>query len=239
MLISSHKQRLARAQEKRAIVLRYLCEEIWTSQGVIQLIAGLGTRQAAHRLLHSLEKEELVRRAPAPTLAGQGLTIWGITPHGRALTPEADATGHCFEPSRLSVVVVPHHLMVQEARWRAEQAGWADWKRGETMGKDVKCRPDAVATRPDGVSMAIECERTIKTVKGYQKILFNHLEEIRGGKWAGVYYVTPSQVIADGLTRVFNGITHLLGGEAFEEKQRSRFKILTLAEFPPGMEVTK
>jgi hypothetical protein len=283
VLISDPTARAARAEEKRQLVLKYLCEEVWTSQQILQLVAGIGTRQATNRLLLALEKEGLVSRELAPTVAGrQGaerthhgapdrdgregsktargpgvLHLWGITPQGRALTAEADPTGPVFEPGRISIVAVPHQIMLQEVRYRAELAGWSDWIRGEQIGTDrfpladhlmmttkgpggrpitkPRIKPDAVALSHQGVRVAVEVERTIKHKQDYQTVLARHLEAIRTDAWKGVYYIAPTPAIAAGLDRMLKALGVLVGGETFDDQKRSRFKIFSMAEFPAGV----
>jgi hypothetical protein len=179
-----------------------------------------------------MEADDLIRRAPAPVLRGQGVTLWGITAQGRALCPDADPIGHTFEVSKVSLDRVPHQLLLQELRLAAEAAGWTDWQRGETLGKGVPIRPDAMATRPDGHRFAIEAERSIKTAKRYQNVIQSHIKAIRDGSWAGVYYVCPP-TIAAGLERVFQAIRALPGGGDFTDAARRRFRILSVGQWPP------
>ncbi len=232
MLISDPKARADRGQEKRQIILRFLVDEVWSSAQILGQVAGIVARQAVHRTLTAMAREGLIRKAESPTLEGQGTTLWGITPHGRALTPDADPAGHTFEPSKLSLDRVPHQLALQRIRLAAEAAGWTGWTRGETLGKDVAIRPDAMAVRPDGYRMAIECERTIKTAKRYQQIVTGHLRAIRAGDWVGVYYVSPAPVAA-GLERMFLAIERLPGGIPWDEAGRKRFRILPFDQWPP------
>lgn len=231
MLISDPIARAERAQAKRDAVLRFLAGEVWTSAPILGQVAGVAARPAVHRLLVAMERDSLIRRSTAPILAGQGISLWGITPHGRALCPEADPTGPTFEPSRISIQAVPHHLALQALRRQAEAAGWTDWMRGERLGQAVAIRPDAIAKTPAGVQVAVECELTIKTVRRYQSVLAEHLRAIVAGRWVGVYYTSPPSV-ARGLARMFAAIKTLPGGVPFDDTRRSRFKIVTNTSFP-------
>jgi hypothetical protein len=163
--------------------------------------------------------------------------IWGITPHGLALTPSADPAGRYFEPSKLSLERVPHQIALQNIRLDAEAAGWTEWTRGEALGKSPPIRPDALVRRPDGNIVAVECERTIKTAKRYQKVLSEHLRAMRNGKWAGVYFVCPSTV-AIGLQRMFDRIEKLPGGVPWDDTGRRRFRVLSATDFPPNRSAT-
>lgn len=233
MLISDPAARAHAQAEKRRKILAFLGDEVWTSAAILGRVAGIQARQAVHRTLTALEADGLIHRAPAPVLRGQGVTVWGLTAQGRALCPDAAPIGPTFEPSKLRLERVPHQLMLQELRLVAEAAGWTDWTRGEALGKDVAVRPDALVTRPDGHRVALEAERSVKTPKRYQSVIAAHLAAIQGRQWVGVYYVSPP-LIAGGLARIFDAIQALPGGAAFGPVQRSRIKILTPDQWPPG-----
>lgn len=187
MLISDPRARLERAQAKRAAVLSFLADEIWTSSAILGQVTDLAARQGVHRLLTAMEQAGEIRRATAPILDGQGITLWGITPHGLALAPGGVPSQTYFQPSKLSIERIPHQLALQRLRLAAELAGWRNWTRGERLGKAPTVRPDAVVTRSDGNIVAIECELTIKTAKRYQRVIFEHLAEFRqsgpGRRW--------------------------------------------------------
>lgn len=232
MLISDPAIRAARARTKREAVLIFLAKEVWSSAGILGQVAGVNSRQGIHRMLVTMEQAGEIRRATAPILAGQGITIWGIMPHGLALAPVEEAGGTYFQPSKLSIERVPHQLALQKLRLAAEAMGWRSWVRGELLGTSPNIRPDALVSRPDGNIVAIECELTTKTTKRYQRILFEHLQAIRAGRWTGVYYVTPP-ALAPGLTRLFAAIDVLPGAVPFDDTRRARFKILPIDAFPP------
>jgi len=234
MLISDPAARFARAAEKRRAVLLFLGAEVWSSADVLGRVAGIEARQAVHRLLTAMEADELVRRAPAPVVRGQGVTLWGITHQGRALTEGLDPLGPVFEPSKLSLTTVPHQLLLQELRLAAEAAGWTAWTRGERLPKDAPVRPDALVTRPDGHVVAVEAERSLKTPKRYQALVSQHLQAMRKGQWVGVYYVAPPAV-AGGLARIFGAIDRLPGGIPWDDAGRRRFRLLQVAEWPPSL----
>ncbi|MGP9648819.1 MobC family replication-relaxation protein [Halomonas sp. AOP42-C2-23] len=240
-LISDPAARKRAAEEKRARLLAFLRDETWSTAPILQQVAGLQSRQAISTTLRQLERDQLVRRKPL-TIAGlNNVVAWGITPHGLAMSwDDADDMEQrpVFEPSRLTLTRVPHQIDLQTARLAAEAAGWTDWQRGERQGKSEKGRitPDAVATRPDGVRVAIEIERTIKTQKRYQQIIAGHLNAIQSGDWKGVYYVCPDN-LARRLQRLFDVIPYFLHqGERvpFEPQLRRRFQFMALDNFPPA-----
>ncbi|MDA8232723.1 MAG: hypothetical protein M0006_15440 [Magnetospirillum sp.] len=232
-LISDAATRTARAASKRAAVLRYLASEVWSTADLIGRAAGIGCRRVSNRLLSTLAREGSVRRAPAPDLSA--LTIWGITPHGRAVVAGMDAgidpAGPVFEPGRVALSAIPHRLMIQRLRAAGEAAGWTGWTPGDRLARDLATRPDAIGTRPDGVRLAIEAERTVKTPQRYRAIVAGHLKAITAGSYAGVYVVAPPSLVS-GLARIFAAV-RLPGGGALTAAERKRFRVVAETDFPP------
>lgn len=229
MLISSPAERAERAARKRWLVLRFLRDETWSELGILERVMGLKAREAAHRTLVKMEQENLIKRRTVSFVARMSLTVWGITPHGLAHAwdkhePYEDRPH--FEPSKLALSRVQHHLTLQQVRLSMENAGWREWFKGEGLGFKVKIRPDAVALRPDGLRVAIEVELTVKTRKRYQEIVRNHLMLIRQGGWDAVLYLSDSALR---LQRLFDSIDYVvIQGErvALDETHRKRFRAL-------------
>lgn len=237
MLISDPAERAAATTQKRRAVLRFLRDETWSVPDVLAQVAGITSRQGIHSTLKAMERDELVKYHSLPIAGRRDLPTWGITPHGLAFSwDEAEEIEDRprFEPSRLSLSRVPHQIDLQRARLAAEAAGWTDWQRGERLGFSPPIRPDALATTPRGVRVAIEVERTIKTRQRYQQILGSHLEAIRAGHWLAVIYLTP-EGMASRLRRVVEAVPYILeSGERKElnDSHRRRFKFLELSSFP-------
>lgn len=237
MLISDPAERAAATAQKRRAVLRFLRDETWSVPDVLALVAGITSRQGIHSTLKAMERDELVKHHSLPIAGRRDLPTWGITAHGLAFSwDEAEEIEDRprFEPSRLSLSRVPHQIDLQRARLAAEAAGWTDWQRGERLGFSPPIRPDAMATTPKGVRVAIEVERTIKTRQRYQQILGSHLEAIRAQHWLAVIYLTP-EGMADRLRRVVEAVPYILeNGERKElnDSHRRRFRFLELGQFP-------
>lgn len=237
MLISDPTERAAATAAKRAAILRFLRDETWSVPDILGKVAGLSSRQGTHSTLKAMERDELVKSHSLPIAGRRALPVWGITPHGLAFSwDEAEEMEDRprFEPSRITLARVPHQIDLQRARLQAEAAGWTDWKRGERLGFTPAIRPDALATSPKGVRVAIEVERTIKTRQRYQQILGNHLEAIRAAQWVAVIYVCPEGMPAR-LRRVVESVPYILeNGERKElsESHRRRFRFVELANFP-------
>jgi hypothetical protein len=237
MLISDPKERAKKAEEKRREVLRFLRDETWSVADVLARVVGVSSRQAIHKTLTQMERDELVKRHKLPIAGRVALTAWGITPHGLAFSwdeAEEYEDRPTFEPSRLSLSRIPHQIDLQQVRLSAEAEGWTDWVRGERLGFKPEIRPDAMAVRPDGLKVAIEVERTIKTRKRYQAIIRDHLVQMRQGQWQAVFYICPEGMPAR-LKKVFDSIEYVvIDGQRvpLEESHRKRFKFISLEEWP-------
>jgi hypothetical protein len=136
------------------------------------------------------------------------MVIWGITAHGAATSARdgEPIAVRAFEPSKVSTTTLGHSLDVQLMQLRAERAGWK-WQPsfGEFSRSEAKYA-DAVGTRPDGQKVAMEIERTVKTVKRYAEILAAHLAARKGGKWEWIYYLSPDDVVRNRVRRAFQEI---------------------------------
>jgi hypothetical protein len=204
--------RLARAGEKRRQVLRFLRDELWTSADVLGLLMGLPNRQNVHTTLVALERDLLVRRA-AIAVPGKHVTLWGITAHGQAMAADDDEEirGRTFEPSKVPVVFAQHILDVQRLRIAAESAGWTNWVNGDRIERWTtgQKRPDAWAVDLQGRRVAIECERTLKSVKRYQVIVSDWLQAIRRDDVQRVIWVSPSADVCARVRKIITSVTEV------------------------------
>ena len=116
-----------------------------------------------------------------------------------------------FEPTRISEQLIRHQLDLQKLRIKAELVGWQDWQDGDRLGalsKSTK-RPDAITLNDNGVKVAVECERTFKTVKRYEQILLSFLLLIKNNTISEVVWVSPTQDIAKRLEVLVKSIKKL------------------------------
>jgi hypothetical protein len=180
-------------------------------------------------------------RSAAITFAGRAaITLWGITPHGLALSWGDDDEPRdlpTFEPSRLAPSTVPHRLAMQQARLAATAAGLTGWvvcDRGEWRAAHPDTQtPDAVVTTPDGV-IAVEVELTIKTIKRYREIVAGHLLAIKHGHWSAVHYLTPPELVKP-MRAILRGVSWvLINGQRveLEERHTGRFSVHCLNDWP-------
>lgn len=205
--------RKKRQQEKQLAALRFLRQHLWSSQVILQQVLGLASRQAAHKTLTQMAHLGLIKSFVYSALGGN-VTIWGITQNGQATSfnPETeDVIKAYFEPSKLKEQTIRHHLDLQQLRIVAELNGWINWQDGDRLGglgKDAK-RPDAIAVNIDGQKVAIECERSFKSIKRYQQILLSYLKLIKSGEISSVVWVSPTQDFSSRLKVLIKSIKSL------------------------------
>jgi DNA-binding transcriptional ArsR family regulator len=224
-------------EEKRRQILRFLREEIWSvpkNFGELLQIKPAAT----YRTLASLVEADMLRTLRIPVVGGH-LSLWGITAHGQAMGAEPGEYifEKVFSPSRISPRYVNHTLDIQWLRIKAERMGWSKWVNADRIEKwaEGQPRPDAFAVDTDGRTIAVECERTIKTPKRYVQILNSWLQSIRRGDVERVIWVSPDPQVRDRLKQIVLNITHVdVAGQSIMIP-RDRFEnlsFLTYAEWP-------
>ncbi len=209
--ISSPDQRRIRSVEKEVLVMRFLRQHIWSTQEILQLVLGLSSRQATHKTLTKIEEKGYLRRHTYQTLGGK-ITIWGITSQGQTIAFNVEnesLISTYFEPNRISEQTIHHQLDIQKLRLKAEIASWINWIDGDRLGafdKNQK-RPDAIALDCRSKRVAIECERTFKSLKRYEQILVEYLKLIKIGQIDNVVWVCPTLEMAARLRKIFRSFT--------------------------------
>ena len=212
-MIKNPQARKKRKDEKQLLVLRFLRQVLWSSQEILQVVMNLQSRQAAHKSLVQMEKAGLIKAHTFDALGGK-LKLWGITAHGQIMAFNLNSEmpyNVYFEPTRISEQLIRHQLDLQKLRIKAELLGWIDWQDGDRIGalnKSTK-RPDAIALNSYGLKVAVECERTFKTVKRYEQILLSYLLLIKNNTISEVVWVSPSQDIAKRLEVLVKSIKKL------------------------------
>lgn len=229
MLISCRSAQAARIAEKRQAVLAWLKTESFSTIPILAQV--LGTQgNACWKTLKTMERDGLVQSQQLKNAFG-ALAIWGITPHGSAMAadpadPEPDWTH--FEPGRLSTLTIAHHLDVQRARLLLQAQGWTEWRTDRECHRMALAKiPDALAVDPDGRRVALELERTIKTVKRYEAIVASYLIAIHQQKMDRVLYLSPVPGVAERLQRLFHSIRAVpVHGQrtALEARHYARFE---------------
>ena len=215
MLIKSPVERQARAQEKRTALLRFLRDELYTTPDVAALVMNCGER-AARQTVASMEQAGLVKRHPVKLMPQlPPLAIIGITYHGQALafTPGSEAPAErVFEPSRFSLLTLSHTLDLQRLRIHSVNTGlvnqWLSAERLQVLQKGLK-KPDAVILTAAGERIALEVERTLKSIKRYETVLAGHLQAIQQGKWQRVVWASPDEQTRERIEAIIKSFPRL------------------------------
>lgn len=214
-LIASPANRAARTASKRHALLRFLRKNYYTTAEIVGLVMGIASRQGVHTTLAAMERDDLLHRETVEA-NGRSWTLWGITAHGQALAFDPVAgerpEGKYFEAGRVGLTVLAHTLDLQRIGIQIERAGWTDWQLGDRLEKwqaDVS-RPDALVTSPQGSRVAIECERTIKTVKRYEVVLSDRLKAIKRGQFQRCVWLCPTGELATRLQTIITGIEDVI-----------------------------
>lgn len=221
----------SRAAEKRRRVLDFLSSgEVFTSAHIVAALVNTGLR-TAQRLLASMTRDGHVVAEKIDVLGG---SIYGVTPHGIALSALDDAGPH-HERGRVNALFIAHHLDCQIARLKAETAGWKNWvPKRVLVNRKLKKISDAIATTQSGVNVAIEIERTIKTPKRYSDIILAHLQQIKAGYYTRVIYISPRGE-SHAIERAFRRVkTMRVNGEPVQliDAHFAHFLFVDLDEFP-------
>lgn len=210
-LITSPAERAGRIAEKRRSLLRFLRKSYYTTAEIAGLLMGVASRQGVHTTLAAMERDDLLRRETVEA-NGRRWTLWGITSHGQAMAFDSSCgeqpEAKYFETGRVGLTVLAHTLDLQRFSILAERGGWTHWQLGDQMDKwqAGMSRPDVLATSPDGVRYALECERTIKTVKRYESILSDRLQAIKRGEFERCAWLCPTRDQAERLQAIIAGI---------------------------------
>jgi len=210
-LIMSPADRAARTTSKRHALLRFLRKNYYTTAEIAGLVMGITSRQGIHTTLAAMERDGLLRRETVDA-NGRKWTLWGVTAHGQALAFDPDAgerpESKYFETGRVGHTVLAHTLDLQRISIQVKRAGWTDWQLGDRLEKwqaDIS-RPDALVISPKGNRVAIECERTIKTVKRYEAILSDRLQAIKRSQFQRCVWLCPTPELAVRLQTIITSI---------------------------------
>lgn len=241
MHLLPHAERFARAREKRIALLRFLRQNIYTSADVAAELLQL-SRSPANQTLAAMGRDGLIRRESIGSGLSRPIVLWGITAHGQgfAFNPASgeQPCDRIFEPGRVGLSVLQHTLDLQLLQVKAERAGWTDWQLGDRLQKWVagQGRPDAIATTQEGVRVAIECERTMKTTKRYSVVLADRLQAIKRGEFQFCIWLCPDAEMAQRLEAIVKNISVVrvasLQQRVDPEKHHTKIKFLSYGQWP-------
>lgn len=215
-LLSSPVERRERAQAKRREILRFLRYEGWTTTEVVSVLLGVGY-SAAHQALKNLQRDGLTSSSAVFVPGRQGAVrtvLHGVTAQGLAYAFDLDEVQDArspWEPSKTNPLFVPHQVMTQLARVRAEKLGWHDWLPARSLMRlGLPKLPDGEASEPDGGRVAVEVEREIKTDRRYEAVIGAYIAQIKAdGRWDRVDYLCPDLDFAARLARNFGRLQQL------------------------------
>jgi hypothetical protein len=211
-IIRDPRERVARQLEKRRLLLRFLREEIHTCPKIAGVAAGLNDPRSVSKLVHELEADGFVAVHKINVLGQASVTVLGITNTGQYEAADLDKgeaiNPKYFEPGRVSPLFLQHVWDVQLARLTAERAGCKRWINGDRLAKWKKGvkRPDAIVLTASDQAVAIEVERTPKSLKRYERTWGEHLEAIQQNKWHRIVYACPTVRLAKAVENVIRGI---------------------------------
>ncbi|MGF1903570.1 MobC family replication-relaxation protein [Aliivibrio salmonicida] len=238
MIISDPKKRTSRNAEKFTQVLTFLKQETYSDFTNLMLLLSYKNRAPLDRLLRKMKKYGFIEKFEYGFRDIQ-VKVWGITGEGMTEAVESRDTEDFqhFEPSKIKTWTMVHHLMNQEVRIYLERKGWTNWQNADRYSfrkkYPVPHRPDALIVAPNGHTIAIETERTLKTKPRYQEIIKSHLLAKKDDYWIKVIYVVPDIKTKIALTNRFNNITYVNMNNSritLTDEHRSTFHIFTLDE---------
>lgn len=212
-LMNSFEERQLRIAEKQKIILGFLLQERWTTAALVSELLGYTSPAAAYRTLYAMANMQLLRSHSLKLAYGRPVTLWGMTVNGLKMVRAPGDRSHCkpFHPSSLStsMMKLQQHLDLQKLHVTALNSGWKNWtvRRHLPQCKGEK-KPDAIATTPDGRTVAVILERTIKNEKHYHDAVSHH---ITTGQLTrdGICFFCPTEAIRTRVEhRVKNAFIH-------------------------------
>lgn len=189
----SHAERLAAQAAKRRRLLAWLRMELWTTVDIAGDVMGVRDRRTIRTTLAAMARDGLITLDSIEVPFGS-LRIVGITMDGQSAAAGMERTliGKAYERGRIGLTVFDHTIALQRLKLACLRAGWKNWTRPDFEKWGKHHRPDALAVMPDGTSVALECERTIKTTKRYKAVVANHIGALKSGAFRHVIYTSPT-----------------------------------------------
>ncbi|MCA3966968.1 MobC family replication-relaxation protein [Vibrio vulnificus] len=237
VLIADKVERDKRNHEKMAAVIQFLKQETYTDIHNLMAIMQYQKRQPLDRLLNKLIALGFITKHVFEFQTGKvsiwGITDLGLTQHIRTLNEDFRP----FEPSKVKLMTLEHKLMNQKVQIYLARNGWRDWHNADQYSfrsqYEVEHRPDAIMTAPNGYTIAIETERTLKHVSRYRSIFKSHILAKQKGYWNAVFYVVPDDNIRHLLEKRFDKIGYIpfeLSKHPFDHYRTKLVRIFTLDE---------
>ena len=202
----SANQRRERIAEKSSLVVEWIGDHNVSTTPILAEMLGLQTA-ATTRTLKKLEADGVLVADEIPALGGN-IAVWGLSAKGALVYSQGHAQRYTpYQLRRSKAGSLAHEFEVQRARIGALRRGWRDWQsereliRGGIASGWPKL-PDALVQAADGAWVAIEVERTPKTLKRYRYIVGSYLLLLAKRKIQRVQYVTVDPVKALALQQI-------------------------------------
>ena len=240
-LMANKAAQSLRISEKRDLINTFLKSEIFSTPDILSQVVGM-KGQGAHATLKAMVRDGLLRCGELPT-GNKMQVIYGLTPHAAALASDF-AAGEIvtyFEPGKVSCWTLQHSLFIQKLRLQLESEGWTNWQSDRQCRREAQKNeswlkvPDALATNPQGERVAIEVERSYKSLKRYPDILSSYLQMIRAGRLNKVHYYCVGSVTAKKMHDIFHQSTHIkIQGQhiALELRHYQQFEFFDFSTTP-------
>ena len=210
-LVKDKAAQAMRIAQKRQLILNWLKDEGHSSAEILSQVVGM-KGQGAHNSLKAMIRDGLLRCENLPTGA-KVQVIYGLTPHAAMLASdfENSVMVNYFEPGRVSAWTLQHSLVIQKLRLQLQAEGWIGWKSDRQCKREGQQNqwlkvPDAIAVNPDGQHVAIEVERSYKSLKRYPEIVASYLQMLKQEQVAAVRYYCAGQVTAAKMQAIFHSI---------------------------------
>ena len=220
--------------------LSFLQDETYSTTAVLQELLGYTSRQGIKGMLNKLVKEHLVKHHPIKNLAGRGIDLWGITKRGLYAIDESGVLPdnvRGFEPSRVSLMALPHKVEVQKVKIALLNCGWSIDNIQDHAWQDKI--PDIVISHPtEDAIFALEIELHVKSQKRYAAVIQHYKAAHNSEQMDRVYWLAEDDKMANQLAAVFHRIDPTVGDvhifqslEAFKKKLKP---IKALSEEDPN-----
>jgi len=213
-LVKDKGEQKLRIAEKRQLILNWLKSENFSTCEILSQVIGL-RGQGAHNTLKAMKRDGLLRSEDLPTGA-RIQVVYGLTPHAAMLASDFEngEVINYFEPGRISPWTLQHSLSLQKLRLQLEATGWTSWRTERECRREGQEHgwlkvPDAVATDPQGERVALECERSYKSLKRFPPILANYLQMMKQNRIAKVHYWCTGQCDAQKMQQIFKSIKQI------------------------------
>ncbi|WP_394230731.1 MobC family replication-relaxation protein [Shewanella colwelliana] len=238
-MIPYSKNNKARHAQKKQSLLNFLKEETYSDLQTLMSILKIKNRCTMSRFLPSMIEQGLLQKYAFPLPGNKSISIWGITREGLVYAQALDDPLEYkhFQPSKIRLSSLHHHLENQKVKLRLESLGCTGWLNGDKkqLGAKfpLKHRPDGYIKLTNNMPIVIETELFIKSKLRYKEIILHHLLARNKKQWYYVLYVMPDLNKKAALQRIFNSVDHVIyqGRKLdLDNDHRNIFKIHTLEE---------